>query len=58
MLFRSGLDAAQSVHVRFVYGENTFRFILRTDGQPIWNSPMTLYNSTTTVSPFVLLAAR
>ena len=58
MIDKGGLDAAQSIHVRFVYGENTFRFILRTDGQPIWNSPMTLYNSTTTVSPFVLLAAR
>jgi len=58
MIDKGGLEAAQSIHVRFLYGENTFRFILRTDGQPIWNSPMTLYNSTTTVSPFVLLAAR
>jgi len=58
MIDKGGLEAAQSIHVRFLYGENTFRFILRTDGQPIWNSPMTLYNSNTTVSPFVLLAAR
>lgn len=58
MIDKDGLEAAQSIHVRFLYGENTFRFILRTDGQPIWNSPLTLFNSSTTVSPFVLLDAR
>lgn len=58
MIDKGGLDAAQSIHVRFIYGENTFRFMLRTDGQPIWNSPLTLYNSSTTVAPFVLLDAR
>lgn len=58
MIDKGGLEAAQSIHVRFIYGENTFRFILRTDGQPIWNSPLTLYNSSTTVAPFVLLDAR
>ena len=58
MIDKGGLDAAQSIHVRFIYGENTFRFMLRTDGQPIWNSPLTLFNSSTTVSPFVLLDAR
>lgn len=58
MIDKGGMDAAQSIHVRFIYGENTFRFMLRTDGQPIWNSPLTLYNSSTTVAPFVLLDAR
>ena len=58
MIEKGGLEAAQSIHVRFLYGENTFRFILRADGQPIWNSPLTLFNSSTTVSPFVLLDAR
>ena len=58
MIDKGGLEAAQSIHVRFIYGENTFRFTLRTDGQPIWNSPLTLYNSSTTVAPFVLLDAR
>jgi HK97 family phage major capsid protein len=58
MIDKGGLEAAQSIHVRFIYGENTFRFMLRTDGQPIWNSPLTLFNSTTTVAPFVLLDAR
>ncbi len=58
MIEKGGLEAAQSIHVRFLYGENTFRFILRADGQPIWHSPLTLFNSSTTVSPFVLLDAR
>ena len=58
MIDKGGLDAAQSIHVRFIYGENTFRFVLRTDGQPVWNSPLTLFNSSTTVAPFVLLDAR
>ena len=58
MIDKGGLEAAQSIHVRFIYGENTFRFTLRTDGQPIWNSPLTLYNSSTTVAPFVLLDER
>ena len=58
MIDKGGLEAAQSIHVRFLYGENTFRFMLRTDGQPIWNSPLTLFNSTMTVSPFVVLDAR
>jgi HK97 family phage major capsid protein len=58
MIDKGGMDAASSIHVRFLYGENTFRFMLRTDGQPIWNSPLTLFNSTTTVSPFVVLDAR
>ena len=58
MIDKGGMDAAQSIHVRFVYGENTFRFILRTDGQPIWNKPLTLNNSSNTVSPFVALATR
>jgi HK97 family phage major capsid protein len=58
MIDKGGMEAASSIHVRFLYGENTFRFILRTDGQPIWNSPLTLFNSSTTVSPFVVLDAR
>ena len=58
MIEKGGMEAAQSIHVRFLYGENTFRFILRADGQPIWHAPLTLFNSSTTVSPFVLLDAR
>jgi len=58
MIDKAGLDAAQSIHVRFIYGENTFRFVLRTDGQALWNLPLTLNNSSNTVSPFVVLDTR
>ena len=58
MIDKGGLEAAQSIHVRFIYGENTFRFVLRTDGQSIWNKALTLNNSSNTVSPFVALATR
>jgi len=58
MIDKGGVSAASSLHVRFLNDENTFRFILRTDGQPIWNSPVTPANGTNTVSPFVSLATR
>ncbi len=58
MIEKGGMESATSIHVRFLYGENTYRFILRADGQPIWHSPLTLYNSATTVAPFVLLDER
>jgi HK97 family phage major capsid protein len=58
MIEKGGMESATSIHVRFLYAENTFRFILRTDGQPIWHSPLTLYNSSVTVAPFVVLDAR
>ncbi|MFA5130413.1 MAG: phage major capsid protein [Patescibacteria group bacterium] len=57
---KGGISTAQSLHVRFLYDENVFRFIYRVDGQPTWNSPVTPYKgaSTATVSPFITLAAR
>lgn len=47
-----------SIHVRFVYGENVFRFTMRCDGQPYWASTITPKNAAATQSPFVTLAAR
>jgi len=55
---KGGLKAASSIHVRFLYDENVFRFIYRVDGQPIWNKPLTPYKGSNTVSPFVALAKR
>jgi hypothetical protein len=34
------------------------RLIERHDGEPLWDSPLTLEDGTTTVSPFVALAER
>ena len=53
-----GIKAATSMHLRFDYDEVAFRFVLRHDGQPSWNSDLTPMYSAVTVSPFVVLADR
>lgn len=49
---------AMSVHVRFIYEENTYRMSYRCDGQPWWNSALTPAQGSNTISPFVTLATR
>lgn len=49
---------AESMHVRFVNNERTFRFLLYNDGRPWWRSALTPDKSSTTLSPFVTLATR
>jgi len=58
MIEKGGIQAASSIHVRFVYDESVFRFVYRVDGEPKWNLPLTPYQSTITQGPFVALAAR
>jgi HK97 family phage major capsid protein len=58
LIDKGGVQAASSIHVRFLYDENVFRFIYRVDGQPIWSKPLTSYKGSATVSPFVTLAKR
>ncbi len=58
LIDKGGINAQSSIHVRFLYDENVFRFIYRVDGQPIWNKPLTPYKGTATQSPFVSLAKR
>lgn len=53
-----GVKAATSIHLRFDYDETAFRFVMRTDGQPWWNSALTPFKGTNTQSPFITLAAR
>lgn len=48
----------QSIHVHFTTDELLSRIIERHDGQPLWNEKLTLEDSITTVSPFVVLEAR
>jgi len=55
---KSAMQSASSIHVKFINDETTFRFIYRVDGQPIWNSPLTPYKGSNTLSPFVVLATR
>lgn len=55
---KGGIDEQMSMHVRFVYGENVFRWTWRVGGLPLVNSAVTLPNSSNTRSPFVALATR
>jgi len=55
---KGSLEAAQSMHVQFTTDEMTFRFILRFDGQPKRNAPLTPYKGTNTQSSFVTLNTR
>jgi HK97 family phage major capsid protein len=59
LLIRKGaLETAESIHVRFLFGENTFRFTYRINGAPAWKTALTPYKGASTLSPFVTLAAR
>jgi HK97 family phage major capsid protein len=55
---KGGIDAAMSIHVRFVYDESCFRFVMRADGQPKRATPLTPYKGSETLSHFVALATR
>ncbi|MCC7371634.1 MAG: phage major capsid protein [Chloroflexi bacterium] len=55
---KGGMQSASSLHVRFLYDEATYRFTLRVDGQPLWQSALTPAQGSNTLSPFVALATR
>lgn len=55
---KGGTQNAMSIHLRFEYGETAFRSIVRCNGMPTWNAPLTPYSGAETVSPFVTLEAR
>ena len=55
---RGTMDVASSIHVRFLEGENTFRFTEHIDGRCWWRAPITPVESSTTLSCVVTLAAR
>lgn len=55
---KGGIQAADSMHVRFVYDEMCFRMVYRIDGKPAWSQPVTTANGATTKSPFIALQTR
>lgn len=57
---KGGIKSDVSIHVRFEFDEQVFRFILRVDGQPVRASALTPYKggATATQSHFVTLAER
>lgn len=52
---KGGVEQAQSIHVRFLYDEQVFRFVYRVDGQCAWHKTLTPYDGGNTLSPFVVL---
>ena len=58
LIDKGNMQSAVSIHVRFIYAENTFRFIYRVNGQPMWDSALTPYKGANDLSPFVTLNAR
>ena len=55
---KGGIEAAESMHVRFIYAEMAFRWIYRINGQPLWKSALTPYKGSASQSPFIVLEAR
>jgi len=55
---KDGIVAADSIHVRFIQNERTFRWTWRNNGQPKEKSTITPYKGANTLGPFVALAAR
>ena len=58
LISKGGVEEVQSIHVRFLTDESAFRFLVRNNGQPIHDKPITLLRGSNTLSPFVNLAAR
>ena len=55
---KGGIKSDMSIHVRFIYDEQVFRFILRVDGQPVRATPLTPAKGAEQQSHFITLAAR
>ena len=55
---KGGVQAASSIHVRFLNDEQTFRWVVRNDGQPTWHAPLTPFKGSNTQSPFISLDLR
>ena len=54
----TAIQSAVSMHYRFNFDQQSFRFVLRADGQPWWASELTPKHGNNTMSPFVVLATR
>lgn len=55
---KGGTEQESSIHVRFLYDEMAVRFITRINGKPKWESALTPYKGSATLSPIVTLQAR
>lgn len=51
----TGIQSAVSMHLRFDYGEQAFRFSFRMDAQPYWETSLTRFKGTNALSPIITL---
>ena len=52
---KGGLEVATSMHFKFDYDQQSFRFVMRYDGTPKWLTALTPKVSSETLSPFIVL---
>lgn len=57
LIRKGGVQQATSIHIHFDLDETAFRFVVRLNGMPLWDKPVTPLNGPTK-SPFVTLEAR
>jgi len=55
LIEKGGVQAASSIHVRFVYDETAFRFVLRNNGLPKWSRSIYPNTGTDEISPWIVL---
>jgi len=55
LIEKGGVQAASSIHVRFVFDETAFRFVLRNNGLPKWSRSIYPNQGTDEVSPWIVL---
>jgi HK97 family phage major capsid protein len=57
---KGDINEAMSIHVNFIYDQETYRFMYYFDGQPRWSSAVTPFKgaSGAKVGPFITLDAR
>jgi len=55
---KGGMKTDMSIHVRFLYDESVFRFVLRIDGQPVRAKALTPAKGSNTQNHFIALASR
>lgn len=55
---KGGMTSDSSIHVYFDSAQTAFRWTLRNDGQPTWHAPLTPFQGSNTLSPFVVCKTR
>jgi HK97 family phage major capsid protein len=58
MIYKGGIDSADSIHVEFLTAQRVFRFIMRANGMPKTSIPVLLKNTTKRRSPITALQTR